>query len=149
MISSCYHDGIDLNTLQGKPSRITHAARFSPMVFASRGAYSETRVLLDIKCWTRNIYAACWRSEQLMQNVVGRAKCFDMFFAFNHPIYVEVEYSVLRNNVLYLEAIKNIGDRNITFNSKELTLISVHQGGDFNLEERIIHETNVAQGCYE
>ena len=40
------------------------------------------------------------RSSDFRMSHAGRMKFFDTFFAFNHPIYREVEYSELRNQVL-------------------------------------------------
>ena len=64
-------------------------------------------------------------------------KCIDMFYGFNHPIYREVEYSDLRNKVLYPEVVKELRKRNISFCEINSTQNTNHQFGDFKLEERV------------
>ena len=72
----------------------------------------------------------------------GRYKFFDLVYAFNHPIYREVEYRELRNKVIYPEEIKNVLNENITFSATDIT--GKCQGGDFILELKIKKQKNIA-----
>ena len=60
-------------------------------------------------------------------------KCIDIFYGFNHPIYREVEYSDLRNKILYPEVVKEL--QNVSFNEIHSTQNTNHQSGNFKLEE--------------
>ena len=57
------------------------------------------------------------------------------FFAFEHPIYREVEYNELRDRVVMPDAVRKARYRNHTFT--EGTGEKSHQGGDFMLEQRV------------
>ena len=46
------------------------------------------------------------RNNDYTVSSAGRYKFFDLFYAFNHPIYGEVEYRELKNKVIYPEEIK-------------------------------------------
>lgn len=59
-----------------------------------------------------------------------------MFYAFNHPIYREVEYNELRQQVLYPPDVAALRNANISFTEPKSGL-TVHQSGDFKLEERV------------
>ena len=59
-----------------------------------------------------------------------------MFFAFNHPIYREVEYNELRNRVIMPDIVRKTRDQNHTFTEGTGNEKS-HQGGDFLLEQRV------------
>ena len=60
----------------------------------------------------------------------------DMFYAFNHPIYREVEYAELKNKVMMPEVVKISRERNHTF-TENTRADKSHQGGDFMLEQRV------------
>ena len=64
-----------------------------------------------------------------------------LFFAFNHPIYKEIEYRDLKKQVLYPPEIKRFLDENMSFS---LNLDLNHQGGDFCLEGKIKRHKIVA-----
>ena len=66
----------------------------------------------------------------------GRMTFLGMFFAFNHPVYREVEYNELRNHVITPKTVKKSRDRNHTFTESSGASES-HQGGDFMLEQRV------------
>ena len=65
----------------------------------------------------------------------GRYKFMPLFFAFNHPIYQEIEYRDLRNQVLYPKEVKHLLDNSMSFTESQLD--QNHQGGDFCLEGKI------------
>ena len=65
----------------------------------------------------------------------SRMKFMDLFFAFNHPIYREVEYRDLKNRVSYPPDIRSLRDRNMSYSTS--TLIGKSKGGDFMLEEKV------------
>ena len=73
----------------------------------------------------------------------GRYKFFDLFYAFNDPIYREVEYSELNNKVIYPEEMKNILNENITFNATDIN--GKCQGSNFILEAKIKKQKNIAR----
>ena len=75
------------------------------------------------------------RNNDYRCSQAGRMKCIDMFYGFNHPIYREVEYSDLRNKVLYPEVVKELRKQNISFNEIHSTQNTNHQSGNFKLEE--------------
>ena len=43
----------------------------------------------------------------------ARLKFDDLFYAFKHPIYREVEYRDLKNRVLYDKEVKELRDKNM------------------------------------
>ena len=47
------------------------------------------------------------RNNDVQVSRAGRMTFLGMFYGFNHPIYREVEYSELRNNVLFPKQVKN------------------------------------------
>ena len=61
----------------------------------------------------------------------GRYKFMPLFYAFNHPIYQEIEYRDLRNQISYPDEIKKLLSANISFTSSKL---------DHNLIEIIIEK---------
>ena len=65
----------------------------------------------------------------------ARLKFDDLFNAFKHPIYREVEYRDLKNRVLYDKEAKELRDKNMSFNTT--TLMGKSQGGDFVLERKV------------
>ena len=65
-----------------------------------------------------------------------------MFYAFNHPIYHEVEYRELKNKVIQPEEVKNILNENTKFSATDIT--GKCQGGDFILEGKIKKQKNIA-----
>ena len=67
----------------------------------------------------------------------GRYKFFNTFFAFNHPIYREVEYHELRQKALFPDEISVIRKNNISFSTKNNIHGHNHEGGDFKLENQI------------
>ena len=77
------------------------------------------------------------RNNDVKCSNAGRYKFLGMFYGFNHPIYREVEYTELKNSVLYPQEVATLRNRNITFRGKKSTSRTAHQGGDFKLEERI------------
>ena len=68
-------------------------------------------------------------------SLAGRLKFDDLFYAFRHPIYQEVEYRELRSQSSYPEQVKILRDRNLSFAST--VLHDKCQGGDFILEQKI------------
>ena len=66
-----------------------------------------------------------------------RLKCIDMFFGFNHPIYRGVEYTELRNKVLYLDIVKQKREINFSFSDLKSLQNVNHQSGDFKFEENV------------
>ena len=77
------------------------------------------------------------RNNDAKASHAGRMKFLSTFFGFNHPIYREVEYSELRNKVLYPESVKLLRKSNTTFVKPKGQLPQKHQGGDFMLEQQI------------
>ena len=65
----------------------------------------------------------------------GRMKFLPLFYAFNHPLYQEMEYRDLKNRAQYPASIKELLEQNCSFNTSTLPLN--HQGGDFCLENKI------------
>ena len=72
----------------------------------------------------------------------GRMKFFPLFYAFNHPIYQEVEYRDLFNRGTYPDSISTFMKHNSCFTTSPLDLN--HQGGDFCLENKIKRHKMVA-----
>ena len=71
----------------------------------------------------------------------GRMKFLPFFYAFNHPIYQEVEYRDLQYRVSYPGNIYEFMKSNSCFStSTDLN----HQGGDFCLENKIKRHKMVA-----
>ena len=66
----------------------------------------------------------------------GRYKFLNMFYAFNHPIYREIEYNDLRQKALYPDEIKDIRSANCTFSNVGSVVRDNHEGGDFKLENK-------------
>ena len=60
---------------------------------------------------------------------------FDLFYAFNHPIYREVEYRDLKNCVLYPEEVRAVCDKNMLYS--EYSNKGKSQGGNFILEGKV------------
>ena len=56
-----------------------------------------------------------------------RYKFMPMFFAFNHPIYQEIEYRDLKNGVSYPQEVKNVANANMAFSQSQPN--HNHQGG--------------------
>ena len=75
------------------------------------------------------------RNNDVTVSNAGRYKFFDLFFAFKHPIYREVEYRKFRNKILYPDCINNLLENNMTFSTNETD--SKCQGGEFMLKEKI------------
>ena len=67
----------------------------------------------------------------------GRFKFNDMFYAFNHPIYREVEYNELRQRILFPSEIGQLRQENITYSNINGVTRNNHEGGDFKLENQI------------
>ena len=67
----------------------------------------------------------------------GRYKFFNTFFAFNHPIYREVEYNELRQKVMFPQEVSTLRKDNISFSTKSNIHGHNHEGGDFKLENQI------------
>ena len=65
----------------------------------------------------------------------ARLKFDDLFYAFNHPIYREVEYRDLKNRVLYPEQVRTLRDNNMSFN--ECQNVGKSQGTDFVLKGKV------------
>ena len=82
------------------------------------------------------------RNNDFTVSNAGRYKFFDLFYAFNHPIYREAEYRELKNKVIYPEEIKNILNETITVSATDIT--GKCQEGDFNLEGKIKKQKNIA-----
>ena len=58
----------------------------------------------------------------------GRYKFMPTFYAFNYPIYQDIEYYNLQNMATYPEEIKELLDDNMSFSSSQLD--HNHQGDD-------------------
>ena len=82
------------------------------------------------------------RNNDFTVSNADRYNYFDLFYAFNHPIYREDEYRELKNKVLYPEQVKNILNENITFSATDIT--GKCQGGNFILEGKIKKQKNIA-----
>ena len=67
----------------------------------------------------------------------GRYKFNDMFFAFNHPVYREVEYNELRQRVFFPSSIVQLRKDNITYSNVGGVAKNNHEGGGFKLENQI------------
>ena len=67
----------------------------------------------------------------------GRYKFNDMFYAFNHPIYREVEYNELRQRILLPSRIVQLRRDNVTYSNVGGLTKNNHEGGDFKLENQI------------
>ena len=65
----------------------------------------------------------------------ARMRFLDMFYAFNHPIYREVEYSELKERAISPEAVIRLKENNLTYVTKENAFELSHEDGDFRLEE--------------
>ena len=76
------------------------------------------------------------RNNDVKCSHTGRMKFLDMFFAFRHPIYREVEYNELRQMALYPTDVASLRKVNSTFTKSDSDLCN-HQGGDFKLEEKV------------
>ena len=72
----------------------------------------------------------------------GRYKFLPMFYGFNHPIYQELEYHDLANQIQYTKELKELLDQNVSFTSSNLDYN--HQGADFSLEGKIKRHKMVA-----
>ena len=72
----------------------------------------------------------------------GRYKFIDLFFAYKHPIYREVEYQELHNKVLYPPEIQVLLESNLSYSSpdKEQTC----QGADFILDKKVKSKKSIA-----
>ena len=57
------------------------------------------------------------RNNDICTSDTGRYKFFDLFYAFKHPIYREVEYRDLCNKVIHPNEVYNLLSENITFSS--------------------------------
>ena len=57
-----------------------------------------------------------------------------LFYGFKHPIYQEIKYRDLKDQIRYTEAIKEVLEQNMSFTS---SLELNHEGGDFCLENKI------------
>ena len=86
----------------------------TPMEFLKWQAEVDTPVLKLITRLTLNIDLGIYiqrigdRNNDAVCSQAGRLKFLDMFYAFNHPIYREVESnSDLRNKVIYPLKLKN------------------------------------------
>ena len=75
------------------------------------------------------------RFNSIHCSMAGRQKFSDLFYAFRHPLYQEVEYRELRSYVTFPEPVKEVRDRNVTFATSNLN--DKCQGGDFLLEQKI------------
>ena len=64
----------------------------------------------------------------------ARYKFMPLFYGFKHPIYQEIEYRDLKDQICYPEAIKEVLEQNMSFTS---SLELNHEGGDFCLENKI------------
>ena len=62
----------------------------------------------------------------------GSWKFVPLFYAFNQPIYQDIEYYHLQNMAMYSKEIKALPDDNMSFSSSQL--YPNHLGGDFVLE---------------
>ena len=62
----------------------------------------------------------------------GSCKFVPLFYAFNQPIYQDIEYYDLQNMAMYSKEIKALPDDNMSFSSSQLD--PNHLGGDFVLE---------------
>ena len=83
------------------------------------------------------------RSNDMRASHAGRMRFLDMFYAFPHYIYREVEYNELRSKVIMPDQLKYSRAENMTCtegpgNSKS------HQGGDFMLEQRVRRSKMIA-----
>lgn len=75
------------------------------------------------------------RNNDCQLITAARLKFDDLFYAFNHPIYREVEYRDLKNRALYPKEVRVLRDNNMSFS--ESTVSAKSQGGDFILEGKV------------
>ena len=71
-------------------------------------------------------------------SLAGRLKFDDLFYAFRHPIYQEVEYRELRSFDSYPEPVQKLRKRNLSFASTELG--KKCQGVEYILEQKICRQ---------
>ena len=81
-----------------------------------------------------------YNDENLHQ--AGRYKFMDLFFAFNHPIYQEIEYRDLKQKCQMPSEIRAQRKQNLTFTVTDRE--GKHQGGDFCLEQKVKRQKMLA-----
>ncbi|XP_057311750.1 uncharacterized protein LOC130649485 [Hydractinia symbiolongicarpus] len=82
------------------------------------------------------------RSNDIKISDVGRFAYLDLFYAFNHPIYREIEYRDLRNRAIYPNEVTEQRNQNLSFSTGSLE--KKNQGGDFLLEQKIQRQKMIA-----
>ena len=65
-------------------------------------------------------------------SAAGRYKFMELFYGFNHPIYQEIEFRDLRQQILMPEEVLEQRNQNITYSTSRKA--GKNQGGDFVLE---------------
>ena len=73
-------------------------------------------------------------NNEKIQNA-GRYKFMELFYAFNHPIYQEIEYRDLKQKVVMPDEVRNQRRSNLTYTLSDNP--GKHQGGDFILEGNV------------
>ena len=72
----------------------------------------------------------------------GRYKFLSLFYAFDHPIYQEIEYRDLRQKVTMPEEVRRQREQNLTYAQSSQPM--KHQGGDFILENKVKRQKMLA-----
>ena len=72
----------------------------------------------------------------------GRYKFMELFYAFNHPIYQEIEYRDLRQKVIMPDEVRKQREENLTYTISKAP--KKHQGGDFILEGKVRRQKMLA-----
>ena len=85
---------------------------------ATLSLISEIFLSFRFAIYTQRI---CSQNNNFTVSIAGRYKFFYLFYAFNHPIYCEVEFRELKNKVIYPEGSKNTLNENVTFSAADIT----------------------------
>ena len=67
----------------------------------------------------------------------GRMKFLDFWYAFNHPIYREIEYNDLRERAISTKEVNELRERNTSYANDDGEIAFNHQDSDFKLEEKV------------
>ena len=64
-------------------------------------------------------------------------KFLDFWYAFNHPIYREIEYNDLRERAISTKEVNELRERNTSYANDDGEIAFNHQDSDFKLEEKV------------
>ena len=82
------------------------------------------------------------RANNVKMIDAARTKFANLFYAFNHPYYREVEYRDLKNRLAYRDEIKSYRDKHMSYSKNSLKNKS--EGGDFILEGKVQRQKLIA-----